>query len=139
MIRPELKNFAWDRQELVEIERADPTVRGGCDDFLLMTKNRFAQLARQYPRRFDVEAARTIPRLDQRLHTVLFFKIEVGILPGDRAGAGRRGFKDSELRWRPRDDKLMPKPVGVGQTQRVGPSPAHDPNMLPLPCRRHIA
>jgi hypothetical protein len=27
----------------------------------------------------------------------------------------------------------------VGQTQRVGPSPAHDPNMLPLPCRRHIA
>jgi hypothetical protein len=27
----------------------------------------------------------------------------------------------------------------VGQTQRVGPFPTRDPNMLPLPCQRQIA
>ncbi len=114
MIRPELYNLIRDRQEFVEIERADPALRSGCDDFLLMVKNRLAKLARQHPRRFDVEAARAIRRLDQRLHTVLFFQIEVRILPGDRAGTGRRGFKSGERIWRPGDDEFMPKPVGLG-------------------------
>jgi hypothetical protein len=108
MIRPELKNFAWDRQELVKVERTGAALRHGRDDVLLMVKNRFAKLARQHPGGLDVEAARAIRGLDQRLHAVLFFKIEIRILPGDRAGASRRGFKGSELRRYPRDDELMP-------------------------------
>ncbi len=123
----------------MEIEWAGAALRHGRDDFLLMTKNRFPQFARQHPRRINVEAARTIRRLDQRLHTVFFFKIEIRIFPGDRAGASRRGFKGGELRWRPGDDELMPKPVGVGQMQRVGPYPIRYPNMLPVPCWRYIA
>jgi hypothetical protein len=33
----------------------------------------------------------------------------------------------------------MPKPIGVGQTQHVGPYPTRYPNMLPVPCWRYIA